>query len=105
MGPYRQVGSPPKQPEMGRGQRHSLFSQRLDRAVLASYFVGGVVPVGAFAFVVHRYVLPGLQTQGVALAGWVGACVSLGLLSLAVFLAARRYDSRAATGSPASSSR
>ena len=82
---------------MSRGQRHSLFSQRLDRAVLASYFVGGVVPVGAFAFVVHRYVLPGLQTQGVALAGWIGACVSLGLLSLAVFLALRVITSRALT--------
>jgi hypothetical protein len=82
---------------MGRGQRHSLFSQRLDRAVFASYFVGGVVPVGAFAFVVHRYVLPGLQTEGVALAGWIGACVSLGLLSLAVFLALRVITSRALT--------
>jgi len=82
---------------MGRGPRHSLFSQRLDRAVLASYFVGGVVPVGAFAFVVHRYVLPELQSQGTALAGWIGVCVSLAALSLAVFLALRVITTRALT--------
>jgi hypothetical protein len=82
---------------MGRGPRHSLFSQRLDRAVFASYFVGGVVPVGAFAFVVQRYVLPGLQSQGTALAGWIGVCVGLGALSLAVFLALRVITTRALT--------
>jgi hypothetical protein len=51
--------------------------------------------VGAFAWVVNRYVLPELQTQGMALAGWVGACVSLGVLSLAVFLALRVITARA----------
>jgi hypothetical protein len=80
---------------MARAPRHSLFSQRLDRAVFGSYFVGGVVPVGAFAWVVQRYVLPELQTQGLALAGWVGACASLAVLSLAVFLALRVITARA----------
>jgi HD-GYP domain-containing protein (c-di-GMP phosphodiesterase class II) len=69
------------------GSRHSLFSQRLDRAVFASYFVGGIAPVAAFAWVVHRYVLP--SQEGLALASWAGACASLAVLSLAVFLALR----------------
>jgi putative nucleotidyltransferase with HDIG domain len=80
---------------MGPSSRHSLFSQRLDRAVFASYFLGGVVPVGAFAFVVHRYVLPGMQGDDLALARWVGACASLAVLSLAVFLALRVITGRA----------
>jgi hypothetical protein len=80
---------------MASGPRHSLFSQRLDRAVFASYFVGGVAPVGAFAFVVQRYVLPELAGDESALAGWLGACVSLGVLSLAVFLALRVITRRA----------
>jgi hypothetical protein len=75
--------------------RHSLFSQRLDRAVFASYFVGGIAPVAAFAWVVHRYVLPYHAPDGFAFASWVGACVSLGVLSLAVFLALRVITSRA----------
>lgn len=80
---------------MGQGPRHSLFSQRLDSAVFASYFLGGVVPVGAFAWVVQRYVLPGVQADRFALAGWVGACISLAVLSLAVFLALRVITRRA----------
>src|SRR5262245_66541767 len=80
---------------MARETRHSLFSQRLDRAVFASYFVGGVAPVGAFAFVVHRWVLPEVQGEELAFAGWLSACVSLGVLSLGVFLALRVITKRA----------
>jgi hypothetical protein len=75
--------------------RHSLFSQRLDRAVFASYFVGGIAPVAAFAWVVQRYVLPRHAPEGLAFASWVGACISLGVLSFAVFLALRVITSRA----------
>jgi hypothetical protein len=75
--------------------RHSLFSQRLDQAVFASYFVGGIAPVAAFAWVVQRYVLPFHAQERLAFAGWVGACVSLGVLSLAVFLALRVITRRA----------
>jgi putative nucleotidyltransferase with HDIG domain len=57
--------------------------------VFASYFLGGIAPVAAFAWVVHRYVLPFHAQEGFAFASWVGACVSLALLSLAVFLALR----------------
>jgi hypothetical protein len=80
---------------MARYHRGSLFSQRLDSAVFASYFLGGVVPIGAFAWVVQRYVLPGVQDDRLALAGWIGACVSLAVLSLAVFLALRVITRRA----------
>jgi HD-GYP domain-containing protein (c-di-GMP phosphodiesterase class II) len=75
--------------------RHSLFSQPLDRAVFASYFVGGIAPVAAFAWVVQRYVLPFHAQGGLAFASWVGACVSLGVLSLGVFLALRVITRRA----------
>jgi hypothetical protein len=77
------------------GSRHSLFSQRLDRAVFGSYFVGGIAPVAAFAWVVHRYVLPFHAPEGFAWASWVGACVSLAVLSLGVFLALRVITRRA----------
>jgi putative nucleotidyltransferase with HDIG domain len=82
---------------MGQSPRHSIFSQRLDSAVFASYFLGGVVPVGAFAWVVQRYVLPSVQADRFALAGWIGACLSLAVLSLAVFLALRVITRRALT--------
>jgi hypothetical protein len=80
---------------MARIPRGSLFSQRLDSAVFASYFLGGVVPIGAFAWVVQRYVLPSVQEDRLALAGWIGACISLAVLSLAVFLALRVITRRA----------
>ena len=82
---------------MGKSPRHSLFSQRLDSAVFASYFLGGVVPVGAFAWVVQRFVLPNVQADRFAVAGWIGACISLGVLSLGVFLALRVITRRALT--------
>jgi hypothetical protein len=74
---------------MAQTPRHSLFSQRLDSAVFASYFLGGVLPVGAFAWVVQRYVLPHVQDDRSGFAAWVGACISLALLSLSVFFALR----------------
>jgi putative nucleotidyltransferase with HDIG domain len=69
-----------------------LFSQRFDRAVLASYFLGGVVPIGALFFVVREFVLPRYEPGSLAFLGWVfgGAC--LALLSLAVYFALRRIS-------------
>jgi len=80
---------------MGVPSRHSLFSQRLDRAVFASFFVGGVVPTAAFAWVVQRYVLPSQAAEGLGFASWVVACASLAVLSLAVFFALRVITGRA----------
>ncbi len=75
--------------------RHSLFSQRLDRGVFAAYFVGGIGPVAAFTWLVQRYVLPFHATDDSARAGWIAACISLGVLSLALFLALRVITRRA----------
>lgn len=70
----------------------SLFSQKLDRAVFGTYFLGAVVPILALAVVVHRYVLPTLE-QGddrYAQLGMIGLIVAVGTLSLAAFFALRR---------------
>jgi len=76
--------------------RHSLFSQRLDRGVFAAYFVGGIGPVAAFTWVVQRFVLPHTSSDTERLA-WVAACISLGVLCLALFLALRVITRRALT--------
>jgi putative nucleotidyltransferase with HDIG domain len=75
--------------------RHSLFSQRLDRAVFVAYFVGGIGPVAAFTWLVQHYVLPFHVVDDSARAGWIAACISLGVLSLALFLALRVITRRA----------
>ncbi|MEN8158830.1 MAG: HD domain-containing phosphohydrolase [Myxococcota bacterium] len=77
-------------------KRHSLFSQSLDRGVFAAYFVGGIGPVAAFTWLVHQYVLPYHAPDDAARAAWVGVCVSLGVLSLGLFLALRVITQRAA---------
>jgi putative nucleotidyltransferase with HDIG domain len=77
---------------MALGSRHSLFSQRFDRAVLASYFLGGVVPIGALFFVVREYVLPRFDPGSLAYLGWLAAVASLAMLSLAVYFALRRIS-------------
>ena len=53
----------------------SLFDQKLDRAVLVSYFLGAVVPLLALGMVVVRYALPGLEDGlgGLELRGLAGA--------------------------------
>jgi hypothetical protein len=75
--------------------RHSLFSQRLDRGVFVAYFVGGIGPVAAFTWLVQHYVLPFHVVDDSARAGWIAACISLGVLSLALFLALRVITRRA----------
>ena len=80
---------------MAPSPRRSLFSQRLDSAVLAGYFLGGVAPVGAFAWVVQRHVLPAVRDDRSAWIGWIAACASLAVLSFAVFLALRVITRRA----------
>ena len=72
------------------GQLQSMFSQKLDRAVFGTYFLGSVVPTGILAAVLHRYVLPGLGRDSHAVMGMVGLLLAVGLLSLASFFALRR---------------
>ncbi len=71
------------------GHIRSLFSQKLDRAVFATYFLGSVVPTGILAVVLHRHVLPNIS-DGNATLGMIGLLVAVGLLSLASFFALRR---------------
>ncbi len=73
---------------MPSGRLGSLFSQRFDRAVLASYVLGGVLPIAALVWVVHQFVLP--SATPVARTGWIVGVVFLALLSLAVYFALRR---------------
>jgi len=80
---------------MGGGSRHSLFSQRFDRAVLASYFLGGIVPIAALFYVVREHVLPRYEPDSLEFIGWVAGGTSLALLSLAVYFALRRISNAA----------
>jgi hypothetical protein len=68
----------------------SLFSQKLDRAVFATYFLGAVVPLTALVLVAREYALPALERQSYATAGLVGLVAGIGCLSLAAFFALRR---------------
>lgn len=76
--------------------RHSIFSQRLDRGVFASYFLGGVIPFAALAVVVTRWVLPSYE-GGPERWGWVAGLVSIGLLSLFLYFALRHITTTAVT--------
>ena len=72
------------------GQLQSLFSQKLDRAVFGTYFLGAVVPTLALGFVIHRYALPSMSSDGSGTAGLIGVLVGVGALSLASFFALRK---------------
>ena len=77
---------------MAGGSRLSLFSQRFDRAVLASYFLGGVLPIAALFFVVREFVLPQFEPGSFGHLGWLAGVFSLAILSLAVTFALRRIS-------------
>jgi putative nucleotidyltransferase with HDIG domain len=77
---------------MAGSSRHSLFSQRFDRAVLASYFLGGVLPIAALFWVVRGYVLPRFTPGSLGHLGWLAGISSLAVLSLAVYFALRRIS-------------
>jgi len=79
----------PTQPESS----HSLFSQRLDSAVLATYFLGAIAPIAALGWVVHHYVLP--AENDLLAFGWLAGVMSLGVLSLGVSLALRQLTRKA----------
>lgn len=74
--------------------RSSLFSHQLDRSALTAYLLGAVVPLGALAVVVQRFVLPELRDR-LAVLGLVGSVVSIAVLSLASFLTLRLTTQRA----------
>lgn len=70
-----------------------LFSQKLDRAAFSAYFLGAIVPLVAFAWVVERYALPQLGDRGDAL-GLIALVFSTALLSLGSFLVLRNRARR-----------
>jgi len=68
--------------------RFSIFAQPLERAAAIAYFLGAVVPLGALAWVVLRWVRPG---ETMADPSWFILMLGLiGLLSLLSFFALRR---------------
>jgi len=72
----------------------SRFTQTLDRAAFATYFVGAIVPLLAFALVTQRFVLPAMGDDSRALWTVIGFFTVVGLLSLAAFLTLRRLVHR-----------
>ena len=76
-------------------KKRSLFDQSLDRSVFVTYFLGGVVPFMALAFLSDR-IVPTLDEPG---AQWnlVGVVVGIGVLSLTSFFALRRIVTNAVT--------
>ena len=72
-----------------QGHIQSLFSQKLDRAVFGTYFLGSVVPTAILAVVLHRNVLPTVTDDQVT-ASMIGMLIAVGMLSLASFFALRR---------------
>lgn len=72
----------------------SLFHQKLDRALFASYFVGAVVPVLLLAYLVHTFALPSLAERGFATATVIGVLSGAGILVLSGYFATRRIARR-----------
>jgi putative nucleotidyltransferase with HDIG domain len=77
-------------------QQASLFSQKIDRVAFTTYFLGAVVPLGALAVIVHRFVLPTL-TDGAAAVGMIALVGSIAVLSLAAFLILRHMTRQSLT--------
>lgn len=73
-----------------QGSLRSLFSERLDRAVLGVYLLGGVAPLAALVWVVHGWVLPTYTRDSATTTAWLGALGALGVLSFGLYLALAR---------------
>jgi putative nucleotidyltransferase with HDIG domain len=69
--------------------RASIFSQKLDRVALTSYFLGAVVPLVALGFITEDYVFPTLADPLDA-AGLIALVASIAVLSFASFMILRR---------------
>jgi putative nucleotidyltransferase with HDIG domain len=64
------------------------LSERLDRVAYSTFFLGAVVPLIALAVTLERFVLPSLDDRSIEIA-WMGAGVSIAILSLGSFFALR----------------
>src|SRR5262245_28393101 len=69
-------------------RRPGRLSDRLDRVAYSAFFLGAVVPLLALAVALERFVLPGLDDRTAEIA-WMGAGVSIGVLSLGSFFVLR----------------
>jgi hypothetical protein len=76
----------------GSAGLQSIFSQKLDRALFATYFLGAIVPLLALGYLADRFALPAVD--GDPLATWLilGTGVGISILSLAAFFALRRLS-------------
>jgi HD-GYP domain-containing protein (c-di-GMP phosphodiesterase class II) len=76
-------------------KKRSLFDQSLDRSVFVTYFLGGVVPFMALAFLSDRV----MDTLDERNNQWnlVGLVIAIGVLSLVSFFALRRIVKNAIT--------
>jgi hypothetical protein len=68
--------------------QNSIFSQKLDRIVYTTYFLGAIAPLVALAVVTNEFVLPAAADR-LAWLGQVALVFSIGSLSLGSFLVLR----------------
>ena len=73
----------------------SIFSQKLNRAIFVTYFLGAIVPLVGLAVAMHRYVLPSLSADTSMTISVLGLMLSVLLLSLGAFFALRRLANNA----------
>ncbi len=73
----------------------SIFSQKLDRAIFVTYFLGAIVPLMVLGTVMHAYVFPALRSDPSMTIGMLGVMISVSMLSLGAFFALRRLTNNA----------
>jgi putative nucleotidyltransferase with HDIG domain len=74
-------------------RRPRFLPDQLDRVAYSTFFLGAVVPLLALAVTLERFVLPELDDRTLAFA-WMGAGISIGVLSLGSFFALRHMTRR-----------
>ena len=70
-------------------ESRSIFSQRLDRAAFAAFFLGAIVPLCALVYVVDQFVLPTVP-DGLASNGLIAMVFSMAVLTAGSYLVLRR---------------
>ncbi|MBW2387165.1 MAG: HD domain-containing protein [Deltaproteobacteria bacterium] len=80
-----------------KANSRSIFSQKLDRAIFVTYFLGAIVPLVLLGAAVQSYVLPALQDDSRMTMSMVGGMIGVAMLSLGAFFALRRLSINAAS--------
>lgn len=73
----------------------SMFQQKIDRSLFASYVFGAVMPLVVLAWLVHTYALPALSEEGLDTATVIGVLCGAGGLVLSGFFATRQIAANA----------